>query len=91
MNDVAPVTGSVFPQRIGPNQARRGHETIAPAAPQDEVEISAVARALSRIQALPDIRVEKVEQIREAIANNTYESAEKLEYTINRLLEDLAG
>ncbi|MFM9098305.1 MAG: flagellar biosynthesis anti-sigma factor FlgM [Phycisphaerales bacterium] len=68
----------------------------APTAPRwaegrDRVELSEHARHLDAVRALPDVRMAKVEAIRQAIASGTYESPEKLQSAIDGLLRDLNG
>ena len=56
----------------------------------DRVEISELAQMLNeRGLDTNDIRVDKVLAIREAIANNTYITEDKIDVTVNRLLEVL--
>lgn len=67
---------------------------IAPSAPRwtegrDRVELSEHAHHLEAIRALPDVRSAKVEAIRMAIANGTYEAPEKLQAALEHLLEDV--
>jgi negative regulator of flagellin synthesis FlgM len=54
----------------------------------DRVELSAHARLLDRLLQLPDVRIELVEAVRQAIADGTYETPEKLEVAVARLLEE---
>lgn len=58
---------------------------------RDRVELSEHARWLDTLRSLPPIRAEKVAEIKAAIADGTYESDEKLNTAIDRLLEDIAG
>lgn len=90
MSEVAPINGSMIPQRIGPNHASAEHgvATLAPAS-QDEVEISSVAQALSLMKTMPDIRMDKVTQVRAAIARNEYDTPEKVDWTVDRLMNDV--
>jgi len=67
---------------------------VAPSAPRwaegrDRVELSEHARHLDAVRALPDVRMAKVEAIKAAIANGTYESPEKLQSAIDGLLRDI--
>lgn len=55
----------------------------------DRIEISEWARFLSRLAELPDVRVEKVAQARKAIDRGDYETPDRLDHAINRLIEDL--
>ncbi len=62
----------------------------------DQLDLSAEAQALSDIQATAPteasagIRQDKVDSIRQAIANGTYESPEKLSSALDRLLDSFA-
>lgn len=60
----------------------------APGARPDQVDISPVAQLLSRVAQLPDIRQEKVEHIRAQIAAGIYETPEKLNAAVDKLLEE---
>ena len=55
----------------------------------DRVEISPIARMMSEISALPDIRAEKVAQVRAEIQAGTYITPEKMDIAIERMLEDI--
>jgi negative regulator of flagellin synthesis FlgM len=46
---------------------------------------------LDGISRLPEIRHEKVEEIRRQIAAGVYESPEKLELALDRLLDEIRG
>ncbi|MBN1846332.1 MAG: flagellar biosynthesis anti-sigma factor FlgM [Sedimentisphaerales bacterium] len=54
----------------------------------DPVEISDYAYFLNKIASLPEIRSEKVEQVRQAIAQGQYDTPEKLSIALDRLLEE---
>ncbi len=56
---------------------------------RDRVELSEHAHHLDAIRALPDVRSAKVEAIKQAIANGTYESPEMLQVALDRLLDDV--
>jgi negative regulator of flagellin synthesis FlgM len=61
----------------------------APADVSDVVEISAVARLAAKVQQIPDVRTELVERVKAEIAAGTYETPERMEVAVNRLMEDL--
>jgi negative regulator of flagellin synthesis FlgM len=63
------------------------HERNGRAGGSDRVELSAHARLLDRLLQLPDVRMELVETVRQAIRDGTYETPEKLEAAVDRLLE----
>ena len=55
----------------------------------DSVELSDHARHLSTLRSLPAVREDRVAEIRDAIANGTYDTEGKLDTAVDRLLEDL--
>lgn len=56
---------------------------------RDRVELSDDARHIEAIRGMPDVRMAKIEGIKQAIASGTYESPEKLQAAIEGLLRDL--
>ena len=85
-------TGGVQgPQPVQPNRpVQKAAE--APSADQtakvDRAEISDQARFLDQISRLPDIRADKVEAARRAIAEGVYDSEDKLRAAVERLLDE---
>ena len=67
-----------------------GTQDVSRTTAQDTVEISDMARYLSELKKLPEIRQDKVDTARQAIASGTYETPEKLDTAISRLQGDLA-
>ena len=68
---------------------------VAPNAPRwaegrDRVELSEHARHLDAIRSMPDVRMARIEGIKQAIASGTYESPEKLRAAIDGLLRDIS-
>ncbi len=55
---------------------------------EDKVEISQNAQFLSKIAMMPEIRMEKVEGIRQQIANGSYDSEEKLSAALDKMMEE---
>ena len=55
----------------------------------DRVELSAHARYLDQLRSAPDVRVDRIDQIRGAIADGSYETGEKLDRAVARLIDDL--
>ena len=45
---------------------------------------------LDAIRELPDIRQDRVQQLRAAIADGSYETADKLDGALERLLDEIA-
>jgi anti-sigma28 factor (negative regulator of flagellin synthesis) len=62
---------------------------VQPAGISDVVEISNVAKLAAKIQEVPDIRTELVEQVKAEIAAGTYETPERIEIALDRLMDEL--
>jgi negative regulator of flagellin synthesis FlgM len=56
---------------------------------QDELQISAAARAAESLQGVPDVRQARIAAIRAEIAAGTYETADKLDVAVSRLLDEI--
>ena len=86
--------GTQGPQPIYPRLAAYSldsGQTVHAGSPRDHVEISPLGQMLDGIGRLPEIRHEKVDEIRRQISAGSYESAEKLEVAVDRLLAELLG
>ena len=91
MNDVSPVTRPRA-TTTGP-PARQSRPVGGPAeAPRsaDRAEFSKAAQLLSKLAELPDVRQDLIDQVRAEITAGTYETPEKLDQAIEKLMEDLA-
>ena len=89
----APSVDAATPVR--PTEATEAAEqtnsvAASPTGGADEVSISEQADLLSRINDIPDIRQDRVDQIRTQIANGTYETQEKVDIAVSRLLDEIA-
>lgn len=56
----------------------------------DQVDLSPEAEMVGRVHDLPDIRADRVAQIRAEIASGVYESADKLDVAVGRLLDEMS-
>ena len=82
------------PQAIAPphNAAVRESQTAAPAESSpinDEVQISDAARLIEQTQQIPDVRQDRVAAIRAQIAQGTYETPERMDVAVSRLLDEI--
>jgi negative regulator of flagellin synthesis FlgM len=80
------------PQSIGaPHTSRISSPTTrTESAPiRDEVQISDAARLVEQAQQAPDIRQDRVNTIRAQIAAGTYETPDKLDMALSRLLDEI--
>jgi negative regulator of flagellin synthesis FlgM len=86
--------GTQGPGPIYPRLAALGvdaGQTVQAGAPRDHVEISALGQMLDGISRLPEIRHEKVEEIRRQIAAGSYETPQKLELALDRMMDEIMG
>jgi negative regulator of flagellin synthesis FlgM len=56
---------------------------------KDVVEISNIAKLAAQVQELPDVRADLVARVKAEIAAGNYETPERLDVAISRLMDDL--
>jgi len=81
------------PQTISaPHQARNiSADSLRPSSlGNDELNISDVGQVLGLVNQLPDIRSDRVSQIRAQIAAGTYETSDKMNAALDNLLNEIA-
>jgi negative regulator of flagellin synthesis FlgM len=54
------------------------------------VQISSAADFVAQAQQLPDVRADRVASIRAAIADGSYETADKLDAALSAMLDEIA-
>jgi len=59
-------------------------------APTDQVEISSMGKMLDDVSRTPGLREQRLAQIKSAIEAGTYDTPEKLELALSRMLDRLA-
>jgi negative regulator of flagellin synthesis FlgM len=93
VSNTASVGGphSIRPAFLSPAQSTPAAGPNGLESPQDEVEFSAAARMLDRLQGDPQVRAERLAEIRAAIVAGTYETPEKMALAIERLLAEIGG
>ena len=57
----------------------------------DQLDISPEADMVSRVAELPDVRADRIEAIRQQIADGTYDTDEKLDIALGRMFDEFAG
>jgi negative regulator of flagellin synthesis FlgM len=74
----------------GPHPTRGPHTTqrVAPAG-SDRLDISEAGQLASRLADLPEIREELVARVRSQIESGTYETPERLNAAVGRLLDEI--
>ena len=90
MNNVNGVNPLWAPKPIEPTNAVVPN--AAPGAPEgvsDVVEISAAASLADKVRQIPEVRAELIARVRDEIEAGTYETPERLDAAVEKLLEDL--
>lgn len=80
------------PQQVGqPHSSRPSQPASRPDSSPitDELDISDAARLAEQSQQVPEIRQNRVNAIRAKIAEGTYETQDKLDITVARLLDEI--
>jgi negative regulator of flagellin synthesis FlgM len=81
----------------GPQSIQAPHRTKAVEPKQsadglhgpDSVDLSPEAEIVGRVQDVPDLRTDRIAQIRAEIAAGTYETEAKMEIAVGRLLDEI--
>jgi negative regulator of flagellin synthesis FlgM len=79
-------------QSVGAPHTSRLSQAQAPAQSgsiQDELQISDAGRLVDQVREVPDIRQDVVSRIRAQIAAGTYETPEKMDVALGRLLDEI--
>jgi len=84
---------------IHPSCAAQSVEPAGPVVPSappaqasgvsDVVEISTAAALAAKVHEIPDVRADLVARVKQEIKAGTYETPEKIEAAVERLLDDL--
>lgn len=80
------------PQGVGsPHQSRGAAASQSVAVnSQDELQLSDVGQVLDKVQSLPEMRLDRINQIREQLAAGTYDIDGNLEKAVDRMLDEFA-
>ena len=73
------------PHRVQPTQA----EPLVDHSPIDQVDISPEAQLIDQVHDLPEIRMDRVADIRAEIDAGIYDTDDKLDVAIGRLLDEI--
>ena len=75
----------------GPHQTRsvEPHTSLDPLHGMDQIDISPEAELVSRVGDVPDIRADRIAEIRAEIEAGVYETDEKLDVALGRLLDEI--
>ena len=92
INRIHGAVPPVAPNGVDPLQAiQPGAAPSVPAGVSDIVELSAAAQLVAKVHELPDVRTELVDRVKAEIAAGTYETPERMEIAVSRLMDELFG
>lgn len=89
VNGPNPVRSSVPIQPTNGAGEIRETSQSGPLEPHDQIEISDAARMMEEIDASSELHQARLDQIKEEIRNGTYETPEKLESALWKLLNQI--
>ena len=88
VSGIGSVSGATPARAVAPAAAQPATSSQI-AAPKDELEISTAGKMLDRLSESPDVRAERLAQIKKAIDNGSYDSDEKLEAALSKMFDSL--
>ena len=92
MNDIHGIHPPAAPKPVESVQGiAQNNPAIEPVGVSDTVEISAVARLAAKVQQVPEVRAELVQRVKAEIAAGTYETPERLDIAVDKLMDELFG
>jgi anti-sigma28 factor (negative regulator of flagellin synthesis) len=83
------VTGPERPAAPHPEKTQGVDRPSSPERIVDQVQISEQAHYLEKLSQVPPIRYERVAELQRLIENGTYETSERIEGAVEKLLEEL--
>lgn len=89
VNGINPAMGAGRIEGIAPANAAAG--ASGPMAINDVVEISTVAKLAAKVHDIPDVRADLVARVRAEIDAGTYETPERIDVAIDKLMDEMIG
>ena len=86
------VNPPIPPQSVEPvtTVVRDGGSTALPPA-GDVVEISSIAKLAAQVNNIPEVRTELVARVKAEIETGTYETQERIDLTVDRIMDEFFG
>jgi flagellar biosynthesis anti-sigma factor FlgM len=94
MNNINGINSYQGPDIVRQEQAKDLNPTRIPsssASKTDQVEISQMARLMSKLSVMPDVRTDKVNTIRQGLADGSYDIESKLPQALDKMLDEYLG
>jgi negative regulator of flagellin synthesis FlgM len=86
------VNPPMIPQSVEPvtTVVHDGGSTVLPPT-GDVIEISTVAKLAAQVHTVPEVRVDLVARVRSEIESGTYETQERIDLTVDRIMDEFFG
>lgn len=89
VNGPGPVQSAFPAKQVQPTQPVEQTSAPRSTVPQDEVDISSAGKILDELNQSSEVRQERLNQIKAEIEAGTYDTPEKLEAALDRLLDEI--
>lgn len=89
VHGIGSVQGAYPVRPAQPSGEARPGATAKPVSPQDEVEISSAGKLMEQLNNSSEVRQERLALIKQAIDDGTYDTDEKLEAALSRMLAEI--
>lgn len=89
VSGIGPIGGGQPVRRIDQPTEQQAPQEARPVSPTDELELSSVDSASAEVELQSQFKAQRLEQIRQQIEAGTYETPEKLDAAVNKMLEEL--
>lgn len=86
VNSIGPISGGQPVRKAAQPPAQPPVNEPRPVSPKDELELTSVNSASPEVDLETQFREQRIEQIKAQIADGTYETPEKLEAALDRML-----
>jgi anti-sigma28 factor (negative regulator of flagellin synthesis) len=90
MNNINGIHPAWAPKPVEPtNPVVANVPANAPAGVSDVVEISTAAALAAKVKEIPEVRAELVARVKKEIEAGTYETPQRIDAAVDKLMEDL--
>jgi negative regulator of flagellin synthesis FlgM len=89
VNSIGPISGSQPVRKAAQPETPPPVAEARPTSPTDELELTSVNPAASEVDLKSEFQSQRIAQIQQQIADGTYETPEKLDIAVDRMLESL--
>ncbi|MBI1313230.1 hypothetical protein GC176_18210 [bacterium] len=89
VSSIGPIGSGQPVRRINQPSEQQAPQEARPVSPTDELELSSVDSAAAEVELQNQFRAVRLEQIRQQIEAGTYDTPEKFDAAVNRMLEQL--